>query len=403
MTQAMRLVLFIVLISLLPAVTLTAIIHVPGDSTTIQAGIDGALNGDTVLVAAGTYTGDGNRDIRFDGKAILVKSEAGPEATTINLQKIPGYRAFVIEDYEDTTSIIDGFTVRDNGVEGTGGMGGCIMCEASPTIRNCNFTGCIAGLGSAIYVSSNNNPIISDCTFTNDTSYSGTVCFGVYATVIGCSFIENYGELGQIHCYGNSEYGSYVIKSCTFANNGPSLLSAGIYMRDFASLHVENCLFFYGFGWSNIYCEAGCGDVEIVSTDMYDLSGSEWDSCFAAFQGINGNFSADPLFCDPENGDYSISALSPCAPAHNSSGRYIGALKVGCGFVCGDANGDSETNVADAVYMINFIFKGGPEPGPICAADANGDGNSNVGDIVYTISYVFKGGPPPVEICCLGH
>jgi outer membrane protein assembly factor BamB len=68
--------------------------------------------------------------------------------------------------------------------------------------------------------------------------------------------------------------------------------------------------------------------------------------------------------------------------------------------ICGDANGDGEANVADAVYLIAYIFKFGPPPEPLCAGDANGDGDVNVADAVYLISYVFKGGPPPVEGCC---
>lgn len=68
--------------------------------------------------------------------------------------------------------------------------------------------------------------------------------------------------------------------------------------------------------------------------------------------------------------------------------------------VCGDANSDETINVGDAVYLINYIFKGGPAPDPECLGDANGDGSTNVGDAVYLINYVFKGGPAPVEPCC---
>jgi len=64
-------------------------------------------------------------------------------------------------------------------------------------------------------------------------------------------------------------------------------------------------------------------------------------------------------------------------------------------YTCGDANGDGEVNVGDAVFLINYVFKGGPAPDPIEAGDANGDGQCNVGDAVYLISYVFKGGPAP--------
>jgi len=65
----------------------------------------------------------------------------------------------------------------------------------------------------------------------------------------------------------------------------------------------------------------------------------------------------------------------------------------------GDANNDRQVNVGDAVYLISYIFKGGPPPVPypICSGDANGDCQCNVGDAVYIISYVFKGGPAPVE------
>jgi hypothetical protein len=66
-------------------------------------------------------------------------------------------------------------------------------------------------------------------------------------------------------------------------------------------------------------------------------------------------------------------------------------------YVCGDANFDGQVNVADAVYIISYVFKGGPDPIPLEAGDANCDGGTNVGDAVYLISYVFKGGPEP---CC---
>jgi CubicO group peptidase (beta-lactamase class C family) len=72
-----------------------------------------------------------------------------------------------------------------------------------------------------------------------------------------------------------------------------------------------------------------------------------------------------------------------------------------CDFVCGDANGDDQVNVGDAVFIINYVFKGGTAPDPVCTGDANGDGDCNVGDAVYLIAYVFKGGPAPNETCCL--
>ncbi|MCP4567258.1 MAG: M28 family peptidase [FCB group bacterium] len=65
-------------------------------------------------------------------------------------------------------------------------------------------------------------------------------------------------------------------------------------------------------------------------------------------------------------------------------------------FKAGDANGDWSINVGDAVYMINYVFKGGPAPDPMVTGDANGDCSLNVGDAVYLINYVFKSGPDPI-------
>ncbi|MCP4570522.1 MAG: hypothetical protein GY841_23305 [FCB group bacterium] len=62
----------------------------------------------------------------------------------------------------------------------------------------------------------------------------------------------------------------------------------------------------------------------------------------------------------------------------------------------GDANLDNSVNVGDAVWMINYVFKGGAAPGNLDHGDANNDGALNVGDAVYLINYVFKSGAAPV-------
>jgi hypothetical protein len=67
---------------------------------------------------------------------------------------------------------------------------------------------------------------------------------------------------------------------------------------------------------------------------------------------------------------------------------------------CGDASGDGVLNIADAVYMINFIFRGGAAPLPECIGDANGSGDISIADAVYIVNYVFLGGPPPDIDCC---
>jgi hypothetical protein len=66
-------------------------------------------------------------------------------------------------------------------------------------------------------------------------------------------------------------------------------------------------------------------------------------------------------------------------------------------YVQGDANFDGEINLGDAVYIINYVFKGGPDPQPYLAGDANSDGLVDIGDAVYLINYIFHNGPLPSE------
>jgi hypothetical protein len=62
---------------------------------------------------------------------------------------------------------------------------------------------------------------------------------------------------------------------------------------------------------------------------------------------------------------------------------------------CGDADGSGGFSIGDAVYIINYIFGGGPAPNPLCLGDADGSGGISIGDAVYLINYIFGGGPAP--------
>lgn len=70
--------------------------------------------------------------------------------------------------------------------------------------------------------------------------------------------------------------------------------------------------------------------------------------------------------------------------------------------VCrGDANNDGVVNISDAVYMVNYIFGGGPLPLPVPeTGDADGSCATSISDAVYLINYVNAGGPPPPICTC---
>ena len=88
-------------------------LEVPGEFSTIQGAIDAAVDGDTVIVADGTYTGEGNRDLDFSGKAITVRSENGAENCIINCEGTEAeyHRGFNFINGEDAVSVLDSFTI----------------------------------------------------------------------------------------------------------------------------------------------------------------------------------------------------------------------------------------------------------------------------------------------------
>jgi hypothetical protein len=68
------------------------------------------------------------------------------------------------------------------------------------------------------------------------------------------------------------------------------------------------------------------------------------------------------------------------------------------GVICGDANGDEEIDIADIVYLTNYMYKDGPAPAcqPITGCgDVNLDGTVDIGDVIHLINYLYKSGPPP--------
>lgn len=71
----------------------------------------------------------------------------------------------------------------------------------------------------------------------------------------------------------------------------------------------------------------------------------------------------------------------------------------GGGIVCGDADGNSFITISDAVFLISYIFSGGPAPTPLQSGDADCNSLITISDAVYLITYIFSGGAAPCASC----
>ena len=103
---------------------------------------------------------------------------------------------------------------------------------------------------------------------------------------------------------------------------------------------------------------------------------------------------------ESESDNYRIEVNSggqPSAIGISESDNYTAeAGYVHASFVMrGDATADGIINIADVVYLVSYLFLGGPDPCPMEAGDATCDGIVNIADVVYLVSYLFGGGPPP--------
>jgi len=281
------------------------IIHVPGDSSTIQGGINGAVNGDTVLVAPGTYY----EHINFNGKAILVTSEAEPESTAIS-KLVGGLALVTFNSGEDTNSIIDGFTIRNATISGLDN--GAILCDSSsPTIRNNILTQnavdvVVCFQGSGAYCSNN---VIKD-----NAGAFGIGCWGEDQTNVTVSRNLIFGNWFGIVTYGNDD-----IINNTISNNAVNLnpcwtaiIKNNIVVNGLEGIRNQSAglaVVSYNDVWGNI--ENYTGGVTSPG---------------------EGDISADPMFCDPDSDNYYLDGASPCLGA-GEGGVNIGAFGPGCNTV----------------------------------------------------------------------
>jgi hypothetical protein len=283
------------------------IINVPADSSTIQGGINGSSNGDTVLVQPGTYV----ENINFNGHNIVLGSLFLTTGDTSYIAQtiIDGDSAASVvtfESGEDSTSFICGFAI----INGLSARGGGILCRnnSDPTIMFNYIIDNGADFGAGICCRDSSDPIISKNSITGN---SGQFGGGIYclesSPLINNNLIAgNSGSLigGGLYCVNNSD--PYIINN-TVSENYASNLGGGIYCSNSTPV-IINSIF-----WAD---SAGTSDHEISGSPIITYSDIEggWTG--------EGNIDTDPFFRDPVNSDFHLTAIacgdtadSPCIDA----------------------------------------------------------------------------------------
>lgn len=341
--------------------------HVPSQCPTIQAGIDSASAGDTVLVACGTYHDCTHPDPWGNLYCIIMKSgvcllgaTGEADCGTIDAER---QGQVVYCDGLDSTTTIKGLTVTGGS---SGGVAGGMWCHAcSLRIENCLFVENDAFHGGGIY-STESSLVIVDCTFSANAGWFGPggLFFGESTPrLVGCTFVDN--SEGGVTCSSSdivfedcafirnwrmdsgaalrTGSSSVTMTRCTFSGNvsGGAVVSCGTG----STIQMQICLLASNpAGAGAIHCGEDC-IITMTCCDVHGNPGGDWVSCIADQYGVNGNFSEDPMFCDLESDDYHLQEFSPCIDGYGC-GR-IGAFGQDCS---GSATRQSTWSSLKALY-----------------------------------------------------
>ena len=404
-------------LAVLPRMLLATIIHVPADSATIQSAINGASIGDTIVASPGVYGG-----VDYLGKSVTVASEMilYGDSTVVPTTIIDGN--VHMSSRHDTASVLYGMTVLDgsvtteyrafaelvhcsiNGNVLVGDGYGFSQCniDRSTIIGTVHYT-----YGGGSYMTGSTVEGDVECWESPDRYFSNTIITGRIRGELDAVIFVDSCSIGSL------DGGSYVLY---YVSN--SLVMGGIERGMHSYYELRNCTILDKLDLGSatvvldstilvvdtdaaVECTWSCG-ITARCSDVFGFIGDAWIDTNEAEVIIDTArvFFADPQFCYPAGGDYHISESSPCAPLNNDCDVLIGAFDIGCEapYKCGDVNISGGVDIDDVVFLVNYVFLGGPAPTPIEMGDTDCSGFVDIDDIVYLIQYIFSGGYAPCDI-----
>lgn len=318
---------------------LASTINVPGDQPTIQAGINAAIDGDTVLVAPGTYM----ENIDFGGKAIVVKSSAGPKVTIIDGGNLaPAVR---FSTGETNAAVLSGFTIQN-------GETGVYVNFASPVIKNNIIANNTAGIGAGMYIGGGSTALVFNNKFVDNFAFSAGGAIGLFAA--GSVRIENNlmtrnnggsagGAIWMVNeadeiIVQNVMYGNVALSGTEFYSSIPQSITGYRLINNTivsTNLKADAAVVADGFNANaeianNIIVALGAsgalicnpnfpdGPPIVAFNDAWSAKGIGYGGMCAVDAGIHGNISANPDFVASsfqlQNGSPAINAGTNSAP-----------------------------------------------------------------------------------------
>ena len=361
---------------------------------TIQAAVSAAQSGDTVLIADGTYSGDGNRDIDFGGKNLTITSQHGPANTIIDCggtnttDGSGNHRAFYFHSSE-TAAVVSGLTIKNgyesnvSGVADSGGGGGICIDGSSVSIKNCTFSSNTAwtlGGGIAIdnLVNGPNITTLTDCTVVGNTAQvGGGISSGNGDNITGTIALTDCIVSGN-----NAQYGGGISDSnaggsskitlthCTIFNNVAALYGGGVEndngLNSAGTISLSLCTVYgntateNGGGIHNNNRGFGSGNNGTITLMNCTVTGNTTGESGGGISNAN----------DKTNGTI---ALSGCIVSGNTAQNGGG--------IQSDNNGDATSN--GTITLTNCVISGNTASGA-CGGLINGNENysGNLGGMI---------------------
>ena len=252
-----------------------------GQYPNIQFAIDDAVSGDTVVLAAGTYTGLGNHNMNIEA-SITIRSANPGDLVVIDLEGSAANPSFGFH-ITDGNPTLERLTIRN----AYGPHGAVDLYSGALQVTRCNFYDNSSDLGGALRCVGGDRIAMTHC-------------------ILAGNSADDYG--GAIYA---SDDGEIDLTNCTLFMN-EAAYGSGIYLRNGATLAMDQCIVAYGRGVGAIG-DYYAGGFAITDTDIWANEGGDWIWSLAPLLGVDGNVRVDPEMCDPAGKRFALTAGSPCA------------------------------------------------------------------------------------------